>query len=85
MYNESSFAAAFCVVLAVSAYLPAADLFALLPLASLLPRTGGEAGCMLDFDLQKQVRNCFKTNKSGDCKDELPAFATCRQPCCDCP
>lgn len=38
------------VVLAHAAYLPSAELFALLPLAGRLGRTGNENGCDLDYD-----------------------------------
>jgi histone-lysine N-methyltransferase SETD3 len=49
-FNEAAFMRAFCVVLANSAFLPSAELFALLPLAGRLGRTGNGNGADLDFD-----------------------------------
>jgi histone-lysine N-methyltransferase SETD3 len=49
-FNEAAFLRAFCVVLAHASYLPSAELFALLPLAGQLGRTGNENGCDLDYD-----------------------------------
>lgn len=43
------------VVLAHAAYLPSAQCFALLPVATLLPRTGQEDAAQLDFDLEAQT------------------------------
>ncbi|GAX73871.1 hypothetical protein CEUSTIGMA_g1321.t1 [Chlamydomonas eustigma] len=55
-YNYEKFAAAFCVVLAHTVYLPSAQLFALLPLISLMGRTGNANGCDVDYDSEsKQV------------------------------
>lgn len=49
-FNEAAFMRAFSVVLASATYLPAAECFALLPLAGLMGRTGNDNGCDLDFD-----------------------------------
>ncbi|KAG2498938.1 hypothetical protein HYH03_003128 [Edaphochlamys debaryana] len=49
-FSEQAFMRAFSVVCGHAAFLPAAGCFALLPLASLLGRTGNGNGCDLDFD-----------------------------------
>lgn len=51
LYGQKPFCEAFSVVLAHALYLPSAGLFALLPLAGQLGRTGSEAvGCAIDYD-----------------------------------
>ena len=55
IFNESDFLAAMSVVLAHAAYLESAECFALLPLATLLGRTGDEKAAQLDFNLQSQI------------------------------
>lgn len=55
VYNQAAFQAAFSVVLAHAVYLPSANCFALLPVASLLGRTGAESGCALDYDPERQA------------------------------
>jgi histone-lysine N-methyltransferase SETD3 len=56
VYNYEAFAAAFCVVLGHALYLPSAQLFALLPLISLMGRTGNANGCDVDYNPEsKQV------------------------------
>ncbi|GFR43931.1 hypothetical protein Agub_g5069, partial [Astrephomene gubernaculifera] len=52
VFNEAAFYRAFSVVLGHACFLPAAGCFALLPLASLLGRTGNGNGCDLDFDAE---------------------------------
>jgi histone-lysine N-methyltransferase SETD3 len=49
-YGYEKFAAAFSVVLAHALYLPSAEMFALLPLASLMGRTGNGNGSFVDYD-----------------------------------
>lgn len=49
VFNESSFMRAFSVVVGRSCFLPSASCFALLPLASLMGRTGNSNGCDLDY------------------------------------
>lgn len=55
VFNESNFLHAFSVVVAHSLYLPSAECFALLPLASLMGRTGNSNGCTLDYDQEKKA------------------------------
>jgi len=49
-YNYDAFADAFSVVLACAQYLPSAQLFALLPVASTMSRTGNGNGSYVDYD-----------------------------------
>lgn len=55
VFNEAAFVRAFCVVLAHACFLPSAECFALLPLASLMSRTGNENGCDLDYDADRKA------------------------------
>lgn len=41
------------VVIAHAAYLPSAQCFALLPIASTLARTGADTACALDYDVEQ--------------------------------
>lgn len=50
VYGYEQFSAAFCVVLAHTTYLPSAQMFAILPLASLMGRTGNGNGAFVDYD-----------------------------------
>jgi histone-lysine N-methyltransferase SETD3 len=50
VFNEDAFLAAMSVVLARAAFLPAAGVFALLPLVGALARTGAPDGAALDYD-----------------------------------
>lgn len=50
LFGYEQFAAAFSVVLAHAQYLPSAQMFALLPLASLMGRTGNGNGSIVDYD-----------------------------------
>ncbi len=50
LFGYDQFAAAFSVVLAHAIYLPSASLFALLPVASLMGRTGNGNGSFVDYD-----------------------------------
>ncbi len=52
-FNEANFLRSFCVVLAHAVFLPSAECFALLPIASLLGRTGNGNGCDLDYDAER--------------------------------
>ncbi|KXZ52752.1 hypothetical protein GPECTOR_8g143 [Gonium pectorale] len=52
VFGEQAFYRAFSVVVGHAAFLPSANCFALLPLASLMGRTGNGNGCDLDFDAQ---------------------------------
>eukprot|EP00798_Chlamydomonas_sp_ICE-L_P020004 gene20004-26717_t len=54
IFNYDSFARAFAVIMAHAIYLPSASCFALLPVASLMARTGNENGCNLDYDTETQ-------------------------------
>ena len=50
-FNQEAFREAVVAVIAAAVYLPSARCFALVPLASTLPRTGREgAGVSLDYD-----------------------------------
>eukprot|EP00882_Tetradesmus_deserticola_P007360 GHRQ01007754.1.p1 GENE.GHRQ01007754.1~~GHRQ01007754.1.p1 ORF type:complete len:476 (+),score=189.66 GHRQ01007754.1:146-1573(+) len=55
VFNEAAFMRSFCVVLACSTFLPSAECFALVPVASCLARTGNDNGCSLDYDAQRQA------------------------------
>jgi histone-lysine N-methyltransferase SETD3 len=55
VFNEAAFMRSFCVVLACSTYLAAAECFALVPVAGSLARTGNDNGCTLDYDAQRQA------------------------------
>jgi len=51
VFGKEPFMRAFSVVLGHAVYLPSAECFALMPVASLLERTGSESnGCVLDYD-----------------------------------
>mmetsp|Transcript_4662 Transcript_4662/g.11038 ORF Transcript_4662/g.11038 Transcript_4662/m.11038 type:complete len:518 (-) Transcript_4662:222-1775(-) len=51
VFGKAPFMRAFSVVMGHAVYLPSAECFALMPIASLLERTGNEsAGCTLDYD-----------------------------------
>ncbi|KAJ9518692.1 hypothetical protein QJQ45_018734 [Haematococcus lacustris] len=67
VFGQEQFMQAFSVVLAHAIYLPSASCFALLPLASLLSRTGSETGCSLDYDpeLKAVVLKSGKALRSG--------------------
>lgn len=52
-FSEDDFFKAMSVVLGHAVYLGNAQCFALLPLASLVPRTGNENGCLLDYDEER--------------------------------
>ncbi|GLC74385.1 hypothetical protein PLESTF_001507400 [Pleodorina starrii] len=52
VFSERAFLRAFSVVVSHSLFLPSANCFALLPLASAMGRTGNGNGCDLDFDPQ---------------------------------
>jgi histone-lysine N-methyltransferase SETD3 len=54
VFNESNFLRSFCVVLGHAQYLPSASCFALLPMVSLISRTGNENGCDLDYDADRK-------------------------------
>ena len=49
-FNKEAFRQAMAVVVATAVYLPSAGCFAIVPLASTLPRTGQERGACLDYD-----------------------------------
>jgi hypothetical protein len=51
IFNEKEFLEAMSVVIAYAAYLGNAQCFALLPMATLIRRTGNENGAILDYDL----------------------------------
>lgn len=55
VFNEANFLNSFCVLVASTTYLPSAELFALLPLVSLMGRTGNDNGCDVDFDASRGV------------------------------
>ena len=50
MFNREAFRTAVATVVASAVYLPSASCFAIVPLASTLPRTGQETGALLDYD-----------------------------------
>lgn len=50
IYGYQQFVAAFSVILAHTVYLPSVQLFALLPLVSVIGRTGNGNGCDVDYD-----------------------------------
>lgn len=52
-FDEQSFMESMSVVLAMAAYLPTAQCFALLPLIGLMKRTGSSGGATLDYDPKK--------------------------------
>lgn len=54
VFNEAAFIRAFCVVLGSTQYLPSAECFALVPVASTMGRTGNDNGCTLDYDAERQ-------------------------------
>lgn len=49
-FNQAAFRSALAAVVASAVYLPSAGCFALVPLASTLPRTGQDSGAALDYD-----------------------------------
>ena len=50
-FNEEAFEQAVVAILAAAVYLPSAQCFAVVPLASTLPRTGNEgSGVTVDYD-----------------------------------
>lgn len=51
--QKEAFFRAMSVVIAHATYLPAAQCFALLPVASTLARTGADTACALDYDLEQ--------------------------------
>ena len=53
-FGYEQFAAAFSVVLAHAVYLPSAEIFALIPVASFIGRTGNGNGCEIDYDAQSK-------------------------------
>jgi len=53
VFGYDAFAAAFSVVLGHAVYLPSASCFALLPVASLMGRTGNDNGSNLDYDAER--------------------------------
>lgn len=53
-FNKEAFRKAMSVVFAHAAFLDAAQCFALLPIATLLKRTGKEDAAILDFDVDRQ-------------------------------
>lgn len=55
IFNEANFLNSFCVVVACSVYLPSAELFALIPVISLISRTGNNNGCDIDYDAEQQA------------------------------
>jgi len=55
VFNETAFIRAFCVVLACTTYLPAAQCFAIVPVACSFDRTGNDNGCNLDYDANSQT------------------------------
>jgi len=55
VYNREEFRKAMSVVFAHAAFLDSAQCFALLPIATLLKRTGAEDAAQLDFDLDNQT------------------------------
>lgn len=66
--TKDAFFQAMSVVIAHATYLPSAQCFALLPIASTLARTGTDTACALDYDLeqacvtltaQKLIRSAF--------------------------
>ena len=54
VFNKEAFRKAMTVIFAHAAYLDAAQCFALLPIATLLKRTGREDAAVLDFDVERQ-------------------------------
>eukprot|EP00884_Botryococcus_braunii_P013165 jgi/Botrbrau1/2184/Bobra.101_2s0019.2 len=52
-FSEEDFLNAMSVVFGYAAYLENAQCFALLPLATLVRRTGNENGCLLDYNLER--------------------------------
>ena len=51
--TKEAFFQAMSVVIAHATYLPSAQCFALLPIASTLARTGADTACALDYDLEQ--------------------------------
>ncbi|KAK9824456.1 hypothetical protein WJX72_010403 [[Myrmecia] bisecta] len=60
-FTKTAFFDAMSVVLATATYLPAAQCFALLPIANLLRRTGNEDGASLDYNLETGSVNLTAT------------------------
>ncbi|PNH12803.1 hypothetical protein TSOC_000234 [Tetrabaena socialis] len=55
VFSEAAFCRAFSVVVGHACFLPAANVFALLPLASSMGRTGNGNGCDIDFDAERNA------------------------------
>jgi len=55
VFGQGPFMEAFSVALAHAIYLPSANCFALMPVLSLLARTGTGAGCDIDYDADKKA------------------------------
>lgn len=55
MFSQEAFREAMSVVFAHAAFLDAAQCFALLPIATLLQRTGREDAAVLNFDIDRQT------------------------------
>jgi histone-lysine N-methyltransferase SETD3 len=61
VFNEPAFLRSFCVVLACAAYLPSAECFALVPVASCMSRSGNDNGCNLDYDPESSTVKVITT------------------------
>lgn len=55
LFNKEAFRKAMTVIFAHAAYLDAAQCFALLPIATLLRRTGREDAAVLNFNIERQT------------------------------
>lgn len=53
VFNEQAFCQAFSVVIGHATYLPSAECFSLLPLVSIMGRTGEDSGARLDFNAEQ--------------------------------
>ena len=54
LFGYEAFTAAFSAILSHAIYLPSAEIFALLPVASLIGRTGNSNGCEIDYDVESK-------------------------------
>eukprot|EP00208_Stichococcus_sp_RCC1054_P004802 CAMPEP_0206140612 /NCGR_PEP_ID=MMETSP1473-20131121/10038_1 /ASSEMBLY_ACC=CAM_ASM_001109 /TAXON_ID=1461547 /ORGANISM="Stichococcus sp, Strain RCC1054" /LENGTH=455 /DNA_ID=CAMNT_0053534817 /DNA_START=485 /DNA_END=1852 /DNA_ORIENTATION=- len=68
VYNEESFLAAMCVVLAHSVYLPSAECFAMVPALSGLRRSGSASAAVVDYDIPSEsvTITASRTYRLGD-------------------
>ena len=81
VFNKEAFRKAMSVVFAHAAFLDAAQCFALLPIATLLRRTGSQDAAVLDFNADRQSATLTANRNYGQALHP----AACHSPLWDLP